>query len=236
MSRIPFTLYDFFGCLSAGFVFLAAGDYAFDRQWLLADQLGLVSGVFWTVAAYITGHILANMAGWMLETKLVRDVLRSPEETLFWVDKPRGWRRLFPGHHRALPKETRDRILHKADRRAGIKEPGRALFFHCFGVVIHDQATRERLETFLNLYGFCRNVCLALLLSAGALILGAVSDSWRESGVGEHIWWAIPAALIAAIGMLYRYLKFFRDYTVEVFRSYAESGELRGARKREATE
>lgn len=36
---------------------------------------------------------------------------------------------------------------------------------------------------------------------------------------------AIPAALLATIGMFYRYLKFFREYTVEVFRSYAESEE-----------
>lgn len=225
MSRIPFTLYDFFGCLSAGFVLLAAGDYAFDRRWLLNDQLGLVGGIFWVVAAYITGHIVANMAGWALETKFVRQVILSPEETLFSTTKPTGWRRLFPGHHRALPRETRERIMDKADRSAGIKEPGRALFFHCLAIVQHDQGTRERLETFLNLYGFCRNVCLALLIGTGLLIIGTVSDSWRMSGVGEHIWWAIPASLVAAIGMLYRYLKFFQDYTVEVFRSYAEAAD-----------
>lgn len=211
---------------------LAAGDYAFDRRWLLDDQIGLVAGIFWTVAAYITGHIVANMAGWALETKLVRNVLRSPEETLFRTetDKTSGWRRLFPGHHRALPKETRERILNKADRCSGIKEPGRALYFHCFAIVKHDQATRERLETFLNLYGFCRNVCMALLLGAGVLAIGVVSDSWRESGIGEHVWWAIPAALLAAVGMFYRYLKFFRDYTVEVFRSYAEVRDQETAR------
>lgn len=222
MSRIPFTLYDFFGCLSAGFVLLSAGDYAFDRRWLLDDQLGLIAGVFWAVAAYIAGHIVANMAGWVLETKIVREVLRSPEETLFWTHQTSGWRRLFPGHYRRLPKETQDRVLDLAYQRAGIKQPGRALFFHCFAIVKREQATRERLETFLNLYGFCRNVCMALLLGAGLLILGVVSDSWRESGVGKHVWWAIPAAILASVGMFYRYLKFFRDYTVEVFRSYAE--------------
>lgn len=163
------------------------------------------------------------MAGWVLETKIVREVLRSPEETLFRTNKPQGWRRLFPGHYRTLPKETRDRILNKAKRRAGIHEAGRALFFHCFAIVKLEQATRDRLENFLNLYGFCRNVCMALLLGAILLIIGVVSDSWRESSVGEHVSWAIPAALIAAVGMFYRYLKFFRDYTAEVFRSYAET-------------
>ncbi len=105
------------------------------------------------------------------------------------------------------------------------KTPGRALFFYSFAIVRQDQATRERLETFLNLYGFCRNTCMALLLGAGLLILSVVSDSWKESGIGEPIWWAIPGALVAAVGMFYRYLKLFREYTVEVFRSYAEASE-----------
>lgn len=229
MNRIPFTLYDFFGCLSAGFVLLAAGDYAFDRRWLLNDQLGLIAGVFWTIAAYITGHIVANIAGWALEAKFVRDVLHAPVETLFLTNKPRGWRRLFPGYYEALPRKTQGRILNKANQLAGITESGQALFFHCFAVVQKDQITRERLETFLYLYGFCRNVCMALLFGTVLLVLGVISDSWRESGVGQHIWWTIPAALLAALGMLYRYLKFFRDYMVEVLRSYAESGEQTAA-------
>ena len=225
MTRIPFSVYDFFGVLSAGFVLLAAGDYAFNLHWLLDDHLGLVSGVFWTIAAYITGHIVANIAGWGLESKIVREVLRSPEETLFWTDKPKGLRRLFPGHYRTLPAETRDGVLTKARRRASIDKPGRGLFYHCFADVKRDQGTRERLASFLYLYGFCRNVCLALLLGAVVLAVGVGSTPWRESGVGEHARWAIPAALVAAIGMFYRYLKFFREYTVEVFRSYAATDE-----------
>lgn len=225
MSRIPFTLYDFFGCLSAGFILLAAGDYAFSLRWLLNDGLRPVAGVFWIVAAYITGHIVANISGWALETKIVREVFCSPEETLFWTHKQRGWRSLFSGYYRSLTREIRERVLDMSERRVEIKEPTRALFFHCFAVVMRDQFTRDRLGTFLNLYGFCRNSCMALLLGAGLLILGFGSDPWRESGVGNHIQWAIPAALVASIGMFYRYLKFFRDYTLEVFRSYAESGE-----------
>lgn len=81
---------------------------------------------------------------------------------------------------------------------------------------------RERLDNFLNLYGFCRNICLALLLATVILLVGGTSEPWRNGGVGEHIWWATVAAPVAAIGMFYRYLKFFRDFTIEVYRSYAE--------------
>lgn len=227
MSRIPFTVYDFLAYLSAGFIVLAAGDYAFDQGWLLRDDLGLVAGVFWAVAAYVTGHVMANLAGWVLETKILRDWLRSPEETLFGSRSPSSRRRrLFPGFYRPLPGETHTRVLGKA-RSKGISSselasPDRGLFFHCFAVVKRDPITRERLDTFLNLYGFCRNACFALLVATLVLLIGVGSSPWRDSGTGDDVWWAIAAAPVAAVGLFYRYLKFFREYTIEVFRTYAE--------------
>ncbi len=223
MDRIPFTVYDFFAYLSTGFVLLAASDYAFDQGWLLRSQLGLVAAAFWIVAAYVIGHIVANMAGHALEGWVVHGLLRSPEDILFRDHTPRRWRRLFPGYHKPLPVETRQRVIERARERAIHAKPGRALFFHCFEVVKRDQATLSRLDNFRNLYGFCRNVCLVLLLATVVLLIGVVSDGWRAGGTGEHVWWAIAAAPITAIGLFYRYLKFLREYTVEVFRSYAES-------------
>ncbi len=225
MSRIPFSIYDFFGYLAAGVLLLAASDYAFDRRWLLRDDLGLVAGVFWTVVAYMTGHIIANIAGDVIERRLVREVLRSPEETLFWDQLPAsryGWRRFFPGHHRPLPAETQARLLAKADERAGIKEPGRALFFHCHPLVLREQATRDRLDTFLHLYGFCRNTSMALLLVIPVLLAGALAHAVAGTPTGDQIWWAIATAPLAMVGMFYRYLKFFREYTIEVLRTCAE--------------
>jgi hypothetical protein len=105
---------------------------------------------------------------------------------------------------------------------AEIEEPGRALFYHCFERVKHDEATRTRLNNFLNQYGFCRNMSLALLLSALILLVGLLNAMLRGGDVGDHTGWAILVATLAGIGMFYRYLKFFREYTVEVFRSCAE--------------
>ncbi len=222
MDRIPFTVYDFFGYLAAGFVLLVAVDYAFELGWLLGDEFGLVVGIFWIVVAYITGHIVANVAGHVLEGWLVRKKLRSPEETLFADEKPKWRSRLFPGHHKALPLETRERVLAKARTRAKLSEPTRALFIHCHPIVLREEVARAHLESFLNLYGFCRNVCLALLLAAVVLLVGILTDPVRSGSSGEHAGWAIGAALAGAVGMFYRYLKFFREYTIEVFRTYAE--------------
>ncbi len=228
MDRIPFTVYDFFAYLSTGFVLLASVDYAFDLRWLLGGELALVTGTFWVIAAYATGHIVANIAGHVIEGWLVRGVLGSPEEILFREREP-GVRRFFlPGYHRPLPTQTRQRVLQRAEERGMPTEPGRALFFHCFEVIKGEAATLARLDDFRNLYGFCRNLCLGLLLATAVLLAGVVSDAWRAGGIEEHLWWAIVASPLAAVGLFYRYLKFYREYTVEVFRSYAES-EPKGA-------
>lgn len=204
MNRIPFSVYDFFGYLAAGFVVLAAADRSFDRGWLFGRNLDLVSGLLLVVVAYVLGHLVASVSSFLLEQKMVRDTLRSPEETLFRGEAGTRWARLFPGYYRPLPEKTRERVLEKAVKRAGIHEAGRALFLHCHSVVKREQAVLERMNFFLNLYGFCRNVSAASFLAVPLLL------------VGQEYWWAL-AAVAVAFGMFHRYLKFFKHYTVEVF-------------------
>ncbi len=135
MNRIPFSVYDFFGYLAAGFVVLAAADRSLDRGWLFGRDLDLVSGIFLVAVAYILGYLVASISSFLLEQKMVRDTLRSPEETLFRGEAGTQWVRLLPGYYRPLPEKTRGRVLEKAEERAGIHEAGRALFLHCHSVV-----------------------------------------------------------------------------------------------------
>jgi len=224
MDKIPFSIYDFFGYLASGFLILGATDYAFNSGWLDKKEIGIGFGVLWIVIAYIFGHILANLSGHFLEAKMVRQILRCPEETLFADQPPSGWKRhIFPGYYNSLPIETRNRVIQKAIAKAQISVPGRALYFHCFGIVKRDEAARGRLNTFLNLYGFCRNVSLASIVAGGILVVGFLADWGYERKLDtEKIWWAV-VALGVAIGLFYRYLKFYRHYTVEVFITYAET-------------
>lgn len=223
MDKLPFSVYDFFGYLASGFLVLVGAEFAFNGQWLLRKDLNIPCGIFWVVAAYIAGHIIANISGFLLEGQMVRKVLRSPEESLFQDEKRKFWCWIFPGFYCALPKETRDRILHKSEAKAGIKSCGRGLFFHCHPIVKRDVNTLARLNTFLNLYGFCRNVSMASIITVVILVIGVIAD-WR-AGLqvqSTKIWWA-GAAAFSAFGMFYRYLKFFRQYTLEVFITYAET-------------
>ena len=223
MNKIPFSVYDFFGYLAAGTLVLATLDFSSGSGWLLKDSISVVFGVFWTMTAYITGHIVAHISSVLLEKKFLRGTLGSPEEIFFKEKKTGGWARLFPGHYASFPKKTQDRILRKAKEKAGIESPGRALFYHCHPIVLRQQVAQERLNTFLNLYGFCRNVSMASLLAILILLSGFLFIDGPHAPDCSLVLWSVIGAFVTAVGMFYRYLKFFRHYTEEVFRTYAET-------------
>lgn len=258
----PFSPYDFFGYLAAGFIVIGSIEYSADKHWLIDQELKVTTAVFWIGAAYIIGHIIANISSYFVEHKMLRGVIGGPEELLFtdeprtadrhsqknriktigwwlgWINPvawwrwafPVGWRRaIFPIYCKPLPMETRARVL-KRSSKEGFSKPGRALFYHCHALVKRDKTAFDRMTSFLNLYGFCRNICMAALIAAVILFWGASIDlrivGWRIEGAfnGAKLWWA-GVALAVAIGMMYRYLKFFRHYTIEVFVTYAELAE-----------
>jgi hypothetical protein len=225
MEKIPFSVYDFFGYLASGFLLLVSLDFAFNSELLLSQELTIVLGIFWIIVAYIAGHVVANLSGYIIEEKIVRGVLGEPSKILFNSNSnmKKRFTKLFPGFYKQLPKDTQDRILKNAKKKAGIEGSGSALFYHCHPIVKKDPATLSRLNTFLNLYGFCRNLTMSLIIVLLILVAGVINDRVAgENFSPEKLWWAV-AAIIGAIGMFYRYLKFFRHYAVEVFITYAES-------------
>jgi hypothetical protein len=92
------------------------------------------------------------------------------------------------------------------------------VFLAAFGTVKTISSVAARLDIFVTNYGFARNTSFACLIAAVVLIVvGTHTQGWAAA------WWAI-ASLTASVGLLYRYLKFYRQYTFEVFVSYAATG------------
>ena len=214
MGRIPFSVYDFFGYLACGFLLLAGANYTLDLGVPFNDGWSLPEGSLFVLIAYVVGQITAGLAAWLLERQLVHRCLRSPHSYLL-QDISNCQRRLFPGFTAPLPEATRKRVLEKA-RTAGIQEPGEALFLHAFARVKRDESTLTRLNGFLALYGFCRNMAFALLLLALLFVWAGV-----VTGKPVDARW-IAFSVLGAAGMFWRYLKFFRQYAYEVFVTYSE--------------
>jgi magnesium-transporting ATPase (P-type) len=89
--------------------------------------------------------------------------------------------------------------------------------------VKRDKATLDRLNIFINVYSFCRNMAFAMLLAAAVI---AASGIWYAAhGLWEPNLNKVGIAVLCvcgAVGMLYRYLSFYRRYIQEVLITYPE--------------
>lgn len=217
-QKFPFTSYDFWAYLSAGFLLLFAIDQAMATKLLMRDSWTVVQGVVAVSVAYVVGHLVASASSLLLEKMLVGRLLGYPRNVLF--GQPLAWpwvQKLMPTYFEPLPAPTQKAALEKG-QKVGADKPGEALFWpaHAYGRATPAVATR--MDNFLNLYGFCRNVALVALVNAAVLYWSYL----QPKGPTEHLLWA-RIAFIIGIGMTFRYLKFFRHFALEVFTSYAFS-------------
>ena len=213
--KIPFSVYDFFGYLSAGFIVLYAADFTFGFGFIATKELGVQTSALLAILSYTVGHLVANISSFILEHTIARRLLGAPETILLSPVQKTFLRLIFPIYYKPFPGHFIEVVLNKA-KSEGFTEVGRSLFFHCHSIAKKDNATNERLSTFLNLYGFSRNMCMACIICAvlmgiGASLNPAYSDKFLLLGL---------VALFLAIGLFYRYLKFYKHYTEEVFRTY----------------
>jgi hypothetical protein len=219
-SSVPFTVYDFFGYLSSGSALVALVDYSFGYQWLMKEKLPPAQWFLLLMLAYVVGHAVAHVSSLVLENILVVRVLGRPSDTLLeQVTERPIVQRLFGGYYRALPKETRERVRAQATSR-GFFGSGESLFLHALPLVTRDDKSQKRLDEFRNLYGFARNMAFTLTVTATGLLVTAIS---QQNGSLMPL---VEFSVVLAVTMLYRYLKFYRQYCYQLFVTYAELGEL----------
>lgn len=216
MEKIPFTSYDFWAYLSAGFLLLFVADQVAGTGLLSRDSWTIVQGVVAVASAYAVGQLVASASSLVFERLLVGKVLGFPRDVVFGrVNAPAWLRACIPGYFKALPDETKKRALEKAATE-GVTSAGEALFWAAYGRARSDSLVMGRLDNFLNLYAFCRNTALVAFVDAALLYW---SFQWN-GGPEAYLHWSWAATAIG-VGMTFRYLKFFRHYAVEVLTSYA---------------
>lgn len=225
-QKIPFTSYDFWAYLSAGFLLLSAVDHIANTGLLARNSWTVVQGVVAMSAAYAVGQLVASMSSWLFERLLVGRLLGYPRDTLF--GRPKAWRwvqRCLPAYFQALPPETQSAALERGGR-VGVATSGEALFWPAFSNARATPAVAARLDNFLNLYGFARNVALVAFIDSAILYWSYL----QPKGPPEDLVYARIAVLVGA-GMLLRYLKFFRLYANEVFTSFAYAKDREAEKK-----
>jgi len=215
VDKIPFTTYDFWAYLSSGFLLLFIVDVVGPTDILAKVNWSFVQIIVAVSAAYAVGHIVAHLSSLLLERGLVEKVLGPPRAALFGHPRaPRWIRALLPGYFKALPNEIAQNALARA-KAAGVSDAGQAMFQLAFHNARNNPVVLARIDNFLNLYGFCRNIALVCLIDAAILY---ANYRWFR-GPDDHYWWSL-VALVMGIGMVARYLKFFRHFSYEIFTAY----------------
>jgi hypothetical protein len=216
MEKIPFTSYDFWAYLSAGFMLLFALDLAAGTNLLMRDSWTVVQGVVAVSVAYTAGQMVASASNVLFEKLLVGKLLGYPRNVLFGQPKAWPWvRRLLPSYFEPLPPETQRAALEKGGK-VGVSKPGEALFWPAHAAGRATPAVAGRMDKFLNLYGFCRNAAFVAFVDAAVLYWSYL----QPGGPDVHLQWAC-LALVTGFAMTLRYLKFFRHFALEVFVSWA---------------
>lgn len=214
MEKIPFSIYDFFAYLSSGAVVLLTADYVWGLGLLSKQDVGPVLGVALVIVAYITGHVVAHFSSAIFEQVVVNRLLKSPT-TLLLGEAPRLklLAKVFRNYHRPLAANIQSAVHCQAQER-GCMAAGEGLFQHVYPLVSAIAAYQGRLDDFRNQYGFARNMSFALFTSAATIstahLLGNPGLRWR--------WAALTA--VGGAAMFFRYLKFFRQFSYEMFLRY----------------
>ncbi len=216
MEKFPFTSYDFWAYLSAGFMLLFAIDQAGSTHLLMRDNWTLAQSIVAVSVAYVIGQLVASASSFIFEKLLVGKVLDYPTNILFEQSVARLWvQRLLPSYFKALPESTQKAALERG-KKAGVGKPGEALFWPAYTLGKATPSVATRLDNFLNLYGFCRNAAFVAFADSAVLYWSYL----QPKGPADHLLWS-RLALVIGIGMLLRYLKFYRHFAVEVFTNFA---------------
>ena len=220
ISRMPFDPYDFFGYLTSGLLVLVGMDLVFGFPCILGKDLKVVEAGLLVIAIYVTGQIIATPAKAILEDGLVDKLLGRPNINLFRTRKKSLQSVLFPGYYKPLPEKMQLVVLKKAEV-AGFKETGEDFFLYVRynPVILQNQRLMDKLGSFLNKYGFNRNLSFTCLLLAIALL---IKIGYVGNPDPQLLKYAV-AALVAGILLFYRYLKFFRQYSYEMFNTYGRA-------------
>src|SRR5918999_528855 len=223
-----FSDYDVFAYIASGLAALVIWDIVFSTRFVLNAEWTVASGTLTIAAAYIVGQILAAPSGWLLERRFVHHVLLRPSLILM-NDRKLGWRRLLKktllqDYYTPLDAGLQRKVRERAATDRRVEVAGEALFWCAFPIAKKDANAYARMESFLKLYGFCRNMAFVGLTGACVIATDAALE-WARLGwsdhVGQQFRWAL-LALLVGLGMLHRYLKFFCFYNIEVFVAYSE--------------
>lgn len=219
-----FSDYDIFGYLSCGLVALGVWDASLHTHLVLGTEWTITHGAAVVIAAYVIGHGIAASATLVLDRLIVRSIFGTPANILMKNHAHKtgskrpffNWRKwLLSGFLEPLSPKVQERVR----ERAKLTNPsGEDVFWRAWPIIKRDPVPYARVDSFLRLYGFCRNFSFVMLCAA---ILFFIYPPTIDQTPIDRVEASVGAFAISLV-MFHRYLKFFRAYSAEVLSTYAE--------------
>jgi hypothetical protein len=221
MKELPFDPYDFFGYLASGLVFIVTAQLTVGFPKVIGAELKPFDMAVTILATYVAGQIIAGPSKLFYEDILVHKVLGSPTRNLLREHGHPRFRKVFHGFYKPLPAVIRTKIHGKIEAMGvdAADSEGIFLSIRYAPEVISSEQLIGKIDSFRNMYGFNRNVSFSLIASGLCLALTGIVEGNRTL-----IHFSIPALISGAL-LLYRFLKFYRQYSYELFNSYAVMAE-----------
>jgi hypothetical protein len=216
MDKLPFSAYDVFGYVAPGVLLVMALEWTIGYPHVLGQELKPFAIVAFILITYVAGQLVAEPARTILEDWFVTKVLTRPSKTLFSATGPRGWRRLFSSYFAPLPAVIQERVKKRA-AESGVKDTGEPLFL----LARYHEETRknerlmQKLDAFVGMYGFARNMAFVCVLAGVALLVKVLARHGAAHDLTRGV-----LILGAGVLLLYRYLKFYRQYSDELFNCF----------------
>lgn len=217
MEKLPFDPYDFFGYVASGLVLVALGQLCFGIPKVFGVDLKPFDMAVTILAVYIAGQVVAGPAKLIFEDVLVHKIIGSPTGTLLSHKKRLLVRIIFPGYCRPLPVYIRDRVHRKLATLSPPPTEAEGIFLaiRYSPDVLSDEALMVKIDKFRDRYGFNRNVSFSLLIAS--IVLETMKHISGNHILGDYA----AIACIVGILLLYRFLKFYRQYSFELLNVYA---------------
>lgn len=222
--KISFNRYDYFGLILPGVLLLISVLFIIPQEIYIGLGNSLESykdlkfafifliGVTLIFFSYLIGIFISSIGSWLIEGYIIKKKLKYPSYNLF-NDKDSKWFKSYEKSYSSTFIEQFNKIYNEYYN--GISFQGDDKFMTCFTYVKEKcPITYSRLNIFLSIYGLYRNLTVCFIMIF--LIF--------------TIYFIFTLNLFILIIMLfssgyfiicfYRFLKFFRIYSDEIFRTF----------------
>lgn len=214
MKNLPFNSYDYFGYIASGFVLLFAVDRILLKSTVITADQSMPLLLFLLIGCYALGHIVSGASSTIFEQTIAKHLLGEPTEILLRESESNKITRLvFKTYTTPFPEQL-VKTINSAFPQSIQNGSTADRFWEAFREGRKNEPLQIRLETFLNLYGFSRNLTFVLLV----ITLLLVADRYIGTATAS-VGWPIVTGICTVL-MFYRYLKFFRMYAAELLIEY----------------